>query len=174
MPEDAPVAMILTATTSGVVATADADKWWPQRIAEWLYTIVMSFFDNPIKESVKAGQYTPDTTAAPFNSLLSYRARSLNGIWATAPYLHNGSVPTLYDLLLPANADSNCAKARPASFIVGAREFDPIKVGFISADYDGFIFDTRIRGNHNSGHEYGSCGMTEQQRWDLVEFLKSL
>jgi len=174
MPENAPVAMILTATTSGVVATADADKWWPRRIAEWLYTIVMSFTDNPIQQSVKAGEYLPDTTSAPFNSLLSYRARSLNGIWATAPYLHNGSVPTLYDLLLPARAGEGCPNTRPASFVVGAREFDPIKVGFNSANYDGFVFDTRIRGNHNTGHEYGACGMTDQQRWDLVEFLKSL
>ena len=174
MPENAPVAMILTATTAGSVATADADKWWPRRIAEWLYTIVLALIDNQIKESEKVGIYTADSTAEPFNSLLSYRARSLNGIWATAPYLHNGSVPTLYDLLLPAKAQSDCTQARPERFMVGAREFDPSKVGFKSAGYEGFSFDTRIRGNHNSGHEYGACGMSEQERWDLVEFLKSL
>ncbi|MCC8948170.1 cytochrome C [Bradyrhizobium sp. Arg62] len=52
----------------------------------------------------------------------SYVARPLNGVWATAPYLHNGSVPSLYDLLIPA-------AERPKSFCVGAREFDPLKVG---------------------------------------------
>ena len=126
MPENAPVAMILTATTAGSVATADADKWWPRRIAEWFYTIVLALIDNQIKESEKVGIYTADSTV------------------------------------------------RPERFMVGAREFDPSKVGFKSAGYEGFSFDTRIRGNHNSGHEYGACGMSEQERWDLVEFLKSL
>ncbi|MCL6415079.1 di-heme-cytochrome C peroxidase [Aestuariirhabdus sp. Z084] len=174
MPEDAPVAMILTATTSGVVATPDADKWWPRRMAEWLYSLVMTLKENPVKQSEKVGEYAADTTAQPFNSLLAYRARSLNGIWATAPYLHNGSVPSLYDLLLPATAGENCPETRPKQFVVGAREFDPDRVGFISAGYDGFIFDTSIRGNFNTGHEYGACDMSEQDRWDLVEFMKSL
>ena len=58
------------------------------------------------------------------NGLVDYarKGRALNGIWATAPYLHNGSVPTLYDLLLPA-AD------RPKKFRVGSRELDVKKVG---------------------------------------------
>lgn len=53
-----------------------------------------------------------------------YKARPLNGIWATAPYLHNGSVPTLHDLLLPP-------QQRPKTFRVGCREYDPDKVGFV-------------------------------------------
>ena len=60
----------------------------------------------------------------------TYKARPLNGIWATAPYLHNGSVPTLYHLLL-------AAKDRPKSFTVGSREFDPKNVGF-RTDAPGF------------------------------------
>ncbi len=55
---------------------------------------------------------------------LGYIARPLNGIWATAPYLHNGSVPTLYDLLLPA-------EQRPRTFYTGSNEFDPVKVGYV-------------------------------------------
>ena len=52
-----------------------------------------------------------------------YRARPLNGVWATAPYLHNGSVPSLYWMLKPA-------AERPKQFCMGARDFDPEHVGF--------------------------------------------
>jgi cytochrome c5 len=176
--EDAPVVQILTAATKGVIATPDADKWFPRRWAEWTYSLVMSFADNTIKASVKNGDYDPDTTSQPYASLHAYKGRSLNGIWATAPYLHNGSVPTLWDLLLPADK-------RPRSFKVGAREFDPVKVGFSSAGYDGTQFYTDLqRGNHNTGHDKyclpsdqvspdGDC-LTDEQRWDLIEYLKSL
>jgi hypothetical protein len=174
--DKAPVAQMLIAATAGVVGTPDPDKWWPRRLVEYVYALAMTFFDNPIKASVKSGNYDPDTTAAPYNSLKSYRARSLNGIWATAPYLHNGSVPSLYDLLLPEKCKEGVGdgKRRPKSFVVGARAFDPKKVGFKSQDYDGFEFDTAIPGNRNTGHEYGTCRMTDEQRWDLIEYLKSL
>src|SRR5207253_8739809 len=59
--------------------------------------------------------------------ILGYKARPLNGIWATAPYLHNGSVRTLYQLLLPADQ-------REAAFEVGNREFDPTQVGYVSSE----------------------------------------
>ena len=174
--EKAPVVELLTAATRGVIATPDPDKWWPRRIVEWVYVLVMSIADNDIKASIKSGNYDPDTTAKPFDSLLSYKARSLNGIWATAPFLHNGSVPTLYDLLLPVKCKEGAGdgKYRPDSFVVGAREFDPVKVGFKSEGYDGFKFNTALRGNRNTGHEYGACGMSDADRWDLIEYLKSL
>ncbi|TQV85735.1 hypothetical protein FKG94_02515 [Exilibacterium tricleocarpae] len=97
----------------------------------------------------------------------SYKARPLNGIWATAPYLHNGSVPNLFELLL-------APEHRATRFYVGSREFDPIKVGYRSdAGTGGFEFDTRLAGNHNGGHPYGS-GLTDAEKFDLVEFLKTL
>jgi hypothetical protein len=176
--EDAPVVQILTAATKGVIATPDADKWWPRRSAEWVYALFISFTDNPIKASVKNGDYNPDTTAQPYASLHAYKGRSLNGIWATAPYLHNGSVPTLWDLLLPVDK-------RPKTFMVGAREFDPNKVGFNSAGYKGTEFKTDLQvGNHNTGHDKycapkqavpagGDC-LTDEQRWQLIEYLRSL
>lgn len=196
MGEEAPVAAILTATTKGVVATPDADKWAIRRWLDWLYIITASFFDNDIKSSIKQGNYEPDTTASPFQSLLSYKARSLNGIWATAPYLHNGSVPTLYDLLLPAKreGDPEDGEYRPESFMVGSREFDPVKIGFRSEGYDGFEFVSASfegeeisarRGNSNRGHEY-AAGKTalpngevlpplnKEQRWELLEYIKTL
>jgi len=52
-----------------------------------------------------------------------YRARPLNGVWATAPYLHNGSVPSLYWMLTPA-------AERPTQFCIGSRDFDPQQVGY--------------------------------------------
>jgi hypothetical protein len=100
-------------------------------------------------------------------NLLAYRARPLDGIWATAPYLHNGSVPSLYELLLAPTERSQV-------FYVGNREFDPDKVGFKSGrSKEGFRFDTRLSGNRNSGHTYGT-DLNEDQRLDLLEFLKTL
>jgi mono/diheme cytochrome c family protein len=54
------------------------------------------------------------------SGLFRYKSRPLDGVWATAPFLHNGSVPTLYDLLLPADR-------RPKTFRVGTRQFDPVR-----------------------------------------------
>lgn len=107
---------------------------------------------------------------------LAYKGRPLTGVWATAPYLHNGSVPTLYDLLLPP-------ESRPRSFRLGTREFDPVKVGFVTdpARPDNtFVFETHdpagrlIAGNSNLGHDYGNAGFTEAQRQALVEYMKAV
>jgi hypothetical protein len=94
-----------------------------------------------------------------------YRARPLDGIWATGPFLHNGSVPSLAQLLLPA-------RSRVAKFHVGSREFIPSEIGF-ECRTGPFEFDTSIRGNSNSGHEYGTA-LPEQDREALLEYLKSL
>ncbi|WP_096085147.1 di-heme-cytochrome C peroxidase [Agaribacterium haliotis] len=187
MPEQAPVAMILSAATAGLVATPDSDKWWIRRQLDWLYLMAASFFDNDIESSVQSGNYQPSTTAEPFRNLLAYKARPLNGIWATAPYLHNGSVPTLYDLLLPVKreGDPENGEYRPDEFMLGSREFDAAKVGFVYSGYQGQKFSTAGRGNLNSGHEY-AAGRTPQlngevlpalnreQRWALVEYMKTL
>ncbi|WP_431686022.1 di-heme-cytochrome C peroxidase [Hahella sp. NBU794] len=106
----------------------------------------------------------------------TYKARPLNGIWATAPYLHNGSVPNLYELLLPASQ-------RSKKFYLGSRELDVVKVGYVSMPHmtlsDGaliktFEYDTSLKGNANSGHEYGSKDMKESERMELLEYLKTL
>jgi hypothetical protein len=107
--------------------------------------------------------------------LLRYRARPLDGIWATGPYLHNGSVPNLDELLKPA-------QDRPARFHAGTREFDPVHVGFTTAAVPGsFEFDTSKRGNSNAGHEhYRGPGeqqdhvFTDDERKALIEYLKTL
>lgn len=108
--------------------------------------------------------------------LLAYKARPLDGIWATAPYLHNGSVASLEQLLLPA-------PRRKTQFWVGNRMFDPVEVGFVDADPGdgrGFMLRTRddrgrvIEGNSNAGHEYGAGSLTEHERRALIEYMKSL
>ena len=180
----APIAALLTKATTSVLNTRDPDKSFVRRWAEWLRNMAKAFFSNEIQPSNKQGNYTIDTTITPYASLRAYKGRALNGIWATAPYLHNGSVPTLYDLLLPAACPaSKDAECRPAKFQVGSREFDPVKVGLKSEGYEGFTFDTRLPGNSNAGHEYGTVAvvkgdktvpaLSKEERLDLLDYLKA-
>ena len=105
-------------------------------------------------------------------STLGYVARPLEGAWATAPYLHNGSVPTLDDLLKPE-------EQRPVCFPLGHREYDPVKLGYVSeitkvppAEQSRiFVYDTRIEGNSNRGHRYGTQ-LDSNDRESLLEYLK--
>jgi len=96
-----------------------------------------------------------------------YKARPLNGIWATAPYLHNGSVLTLWELMLPVDA-------RMKTFCVGTAQFDSKNVGYRN-DCTGrhSEFDTSKPGNHNTGHMYGA-GLKEPEKWALLEYMKTL
>jgi hypothetical protein len=97
-----------------------------------------------------------------------YAARPLYGIWAAAPYLHNGSIPTLYDLLLPP-------VQRPRTFALGAREYDPVKLGFAvgtSCSQEDCVVDTTRTGDGNSGHLWGT-DLAEPDRMALLEYLKT-
>ncbi len=123
----------------------------------------------PAEQQIMNGN-RPNCLRAP----AAYKARPLNGIWATAPFLHNGSVPTIYDLLSPL-------EERPVEFYLGSQEYDPTRLGYRSEKASGYFkLDTRVRGNSNSGHEFadversGVIGrrLSEDERWALVEFLK--
>lgn len=129
-----------------------------------------------------------------------YKARPLNGVWATAPFLHNGSIATIYDLL-------STAADRPTFVQLGNQDFDAKHLGIVqnedvksmnekagsssyklTPDYsDGlFILDTRQPGNHNTGHLFddGSAGggqrgvigrkFSEGEKFALIEYLKGL
>lgn len=110
---------------------------------------------------------TPEALDATIKALSGYKSQPMPGVWSTAPYLHNGSVSSLYELLLPP-------EQRAKTFFVGSREFDPKSVGYKSAEAPNlFRFDTSIPGNSNAGHEYGTQ-LTDEERWDLVEYLKTL
>jgi mono/diheme cytochrome c family protein len=99
-----------------------------------------------------------------------YLAVPLDGLWLRAPYLHNGSVPSLTDLL-------NAPQGRPSRFWRGYDVYDPAKVGFISdgpeAQRLGTVYDTTRPGNANTGHSYGSDLPADSKR-ALLEYLKTL
>ena len=106
-----------------------------------------------------------------------YKGRPLNGIWATAPYLHNGSVPNLYELLLPVDQ-------RSKTFTLGSLAYDPVRVGYAmdqpttAEGYTPFTFDVSLKGNRNTGHEYltrkDGTPFTDEERWQIVEYMKTL
>jgi hypothetical protein len=107
---------------------------------------------------------------------LAYKVRPLDGIWATPPYLHNGSVPTLYDLLSPV-------AERPKTFYTGSREFDPVKLGLKTDAAPGLtLLDTSKPGNLNIGHAFsdtpgpGVIGrfLQPDERKAIIEYLKTL
>ncbi len=204
---ETPVVVALTKSVQGVIIARDPDKSWLRGRAEWLYDIIAALFNNPRREGSTRYVDFEENNAFP-ESLYAYKARPLNGIWATAPYLHNGSVPSLYEMLLPSCSDEEIAagkKCRPNRFTLANREFDPIKVGFKQHDISDyptlFEFDTSLPANHNTGHEYavgktpvikvdangvairnadGSFAMetlppiSDEERWALVEYLKTL
>ncbi|MGB2626676.1 MAG: di-heme-cytochrome C peroxidase [Candidatus Acidiferrum sp.] len=105
-----------------------------------------------------------------------YKAAPRDGVWATPPFMHNGSVPNLYEMLVPA-------AERTKKFCLG-RDFDPVKVGVDTSCKSGtFMIDTSLIGSSNRGHSFenaplgnGVIGplLTEEERWALVEYLKSI
>ena len=106
-----------------------------------------------------------------FRKTFGYANLPLDGIWLRAPYLHNGSVPTLRDLL-------NAANVRPKRFYRGYDVIDPVKVGFrtdVKTDYEFLTHDPNtglpIPGNWNGGHEYGAT-FADADKDAIVEYLK--
>lgn len=151
--------------TAGVLLEPDHDKNLIRRWGEKTYDLFTSMTENPIAQTARIVDFTLVDKGDPL-TLAVYKARPLNGIWATAPYLHNGSVPNLYELFMPSCNSAEISQnisCRSSSFTVGAREFDPIKVGFVQADAAEnpglHVFDTRLPGNSNKGHEY-TAGVT--------------
>ncbi|MBC7953886.1 MAG: hypothetical protein H7Z12_18965 [Rhodospirillaceae bacterium] len=105
-----------------------------------------------------------------------YKSRPLDGIWANPPFLHNGSVPTIYDLLSPA-------PTRPNSFWLANREYDPVNLGFVTTEMIGATkFETHTTGNSNQGHEFANAtrsgvigrGLSHDERMAIIEYLKVL
>ncbi|MEX2455034.1 MAG: hypothetical protein WD470_10035 [Rhodospirillaceae bacterium] len=126
-------------------------------------------------------------TFSRFRKTDGYANQPLDGIWARAPYLHNGSVPTMRDLLSPE-------AERPAAFTIGGDIYDQGAMGFrhrVLTPVDGgdhvlpdgtsytgtaFVLDTRRRGNGNGGHAgdaYGTA-LSDDDRDALIEYLKTL
>lgn len=99
---------------------------------------------------------------------IGYKASALHGIVFTAPFLHNGSVPTLADLLRPASE-------RPKTFYVGCRDYDLEKVGYAcdARSENAFLVDTAAPMSGNAGHEYGT-DLGDDDREALIEFIKGI
>jgi len=104
------------------------------------------------------------------NEPSGYIAAFLDGIWLRAPYLHNGSVPSLRDLLKPATE-------RPKVFYRGYDVYDAETVGFVTqgpqAERVGTKYDVSARSNGNQGHEFGT-NLSAQDKDALIEYLKTL
>ncbi len=129
--------------------------------------------DAPLAEAIRRSAYAGAIKVRPGEG---YAAPPLAGLWASAPFLHNGSVPSLAALLDP--------RLRPARFMVGGHALDWQSVGLrltpdgrFPAGYRPFAMpqwvDTRQPGLGNGGHAYGS-DLTAQERAALIEFLKLL
>lgn len=106
-----------------------------------------------------------------FRKTNGYANHPLDGVWLRSPYLHNGSVPTLRDLLEPP-------EKRPKTFYRGYDVYDREKVGFVSdvAEENSkqyFKFDTTAPGNNNIGHDYG-LDLSPEDKEALVEYMKTL
>ncbi|MDE5441549.1 cytochrome C [Bradyrhizobium sp. CSA207] len=190
------------------VNTADLKTWWQcngstaSSPTEMVYALGLMTVVDLVARKWMDDEKTPDAERAKLWNLSRqnclnpapgprYRARPLNGIWATAPYLHNGSVPSLYWLLKPQNE-------RPTKFCMGHRDYDPVTVGFpVSVDERCKTGETQfsmtgpddkpIQGNSVLGHSFerkdgepkrpGVIGRTfkdDSERYDLIEYLKTL
>jgi hypothetical protein len=127
---------------------------------------------NSYTVAFAANQYSlyPDSAYrfSHFRKTNGYANHPLDGIWLRAPYLHNGSVPTLRDLLEPP-------ERRPKVFYRGYDVFDQANVGFVSDGpeaQDFSRYDTNLPGNGNSGHVYGTT-LPEEDKRAIVEYLKT-
>lgn len=131
------------------------------RLDEWTQGAVDAYNSG-------AGGYTVNTSH--FRKTNGYASPPLDGVWLRAPFLHNGSVPTLFDLL-------ETPDKRPALFWRGYDVYDRERMGFISfgpeAERQGWRYDTQVPGNSNTGHLWGT-GLSPEEKKALVEFMKSL
>ncbi len=105
--------------------------------------------------------YKPDPVV--YRSTGKYWANDMAAVWARSPYLHNGSVRTMRELLTKP-------PARPRKWRHGSRDYDERDMGFVNEGT--FEFDTSLPANLNSGHDYGT-DLTEEQKTDLIEYLKT-
>jgi mono/diheme cytochrome c family protein len=128
-----------------------------------------------------AQEIGPDGARYQFTEHHGYQAPPLDGVWATAPYFHNGSVPTVYQVLN--------SRVRPKiytrSFGTGKEDYDPVRLGWKvtepAAPPDALapgidrrkVYDTSLRGRGNGGHTFGDK-LTEEQRAAVIEYLKTL
>jgi len=153
----------------GIIPAIEGLKYITQKVIDQAYTELKL---SP-EEQLEWNGYRENMLLAP----LQYKARPHNGIWATPPYLHNGSVPNLFALLSPVSQ-------RPKVFYLGNKQYDPVKLGLNTEPLKGATeFRTDLPGNSNAGHEFndGTKGdgvigrrLSEEERMQIIEYLKTL
>ncbi|MDH3694544.1 MAG: c-type cytochrome [Gammaproteobacteria bacterium] len=123
-----------------------------------------------VKGNIVVGDMGIERKGLVEEELIGYNVPHLDGIWLRAPYLHNGSVPSIWDLLTPPDQ-------RPKKFYRGYDVYDPTNMGFISqgpaAEKLGDLYDTNRKGNGNRGHAFG-VDLSDVKKYDLIEYLKTL
>src|SRR5919204_1424133 len=118
---------------------------------------------NTFLAELEAEGYQPPKEVG-VRSTGKYFAPTLSGVWARSPYLHNGSVRTMQELLTsPAE--------RAKTFHRGSHAFDENEMGY--TDDGAYVLDPSASGNSNSGHDYGTK-LTAEQKRELIEYLKTL
>lgn len=144
--------------------------------------------DQPVDEFREMRQRCYPNRFSHFRKTYGYANMPLDGLWLRAPYLHNGSVPTLRDLLKPA-------AERPKVFKIGYDVYDYENVGFLTEpccsgevtedcrppaegacvpDDQGWLLDTTVAANGNQGHEYAvDAGLDDHQKDALLEYMKT-
>lgn len=138
----------------------------------------LELFEQAVIDAIDASRFGKYIDA---RSATQYPAPPLVGLWSSAPYLHNGSIPTLHHLMHPAE--------RPASFQVGGHALDLQRVGIAGVldnngawlypqDYrpwsDPVLVDTAQPGLSTQGHDQPFAGMSEADKAALLEYLKLL
>lgn len=124
-----------------------------------------------------AGWFGHDGRTALYPDTGGYLAPPLDGVWATAPYLHNGSVPTIWHLLTP--------EERPAIWTRSDHGYDHERLGVETVAHDSLpeglsdwelrrYYRTELRGLGNQGHAYPPGGLSDADRTALIEYLKTL
>ncbi|MDF1698594.1 MAG: di-heme-cytochrome C peroxidase [Saprospiraceae bacterium] len=150
---------------AGIITSQVKGKSWEELVDDHAAAMDSVAEDNYVAQGVESLYKGLNVSG------LVYKARPLNGIWATAPYLHNGSIPNLWALLQPENE-------RPTKFHVGSREFVPDSVGYVTGEGPS-VFSvlksdgTEMMGNSNLGHTYGT-ELPDDDKWALIEYMKSL
>ena len=138
--------------------------------AEPYWKTAMKWLDNAIAANKVVSSFGIERKGLVEAPLDGYNPPFLDGIWLRAPYLHNGSVPTLRDLLRPA-------EQRPKEFWRGYDLYDPANVGFVvqgpEAQRIGTRHDTRDRAGSSEGHAFGTA-LSAGQKNALIEYLKTL
>jgi len=118
---------------------------------------------NTFLAELEAEGYQPPKEVG-VRSTGKYFAATLSGVWARSPYLHNGSIRTMQDLLTPP-------QQRETRFHRGSRAFDEGAMGYTNEG--AYVLDTSASGNSNSGHDYGTR-LAPSEKHDLIEYLKTL